>query len=463
MTLPEVRGSRLVERLGRVVGCPVVGAEHEDYESARRVWNGAIDRRPAAVVRCRTVADVCAAVRLAAGEGLPVAVRGGGHGLPGFGTCDDGVVVDLSAMRGVDVDPGARVAMAEGGCTWGDYDAATQRHGLASTGGLVSTTGVGGLTLGGGIGWLTRPLGLACDNLLAVELVTATGEVVTADAGREPELFWALRGGGGNFGVVTRFDFRVHPVRVVTGGLLLWPLARADEVAAAYREWTRTLPDACTTMLAFVTGPDEAGLPDSVRGRPCVAVLGCHLGVAEEAAADLAPMRALAPTADLFGAVGYDELQRMFDADVPAGDRYYFTGGFAADLPDGMVGVLREHAAAAPSARCELHLHHMGGAAGRVGADDTAYAGRHAAYTFNVLAGWSAPAEDVAHRDWARAARRALDDFGTDGGYVNFATDVGDTADVRATYGAGRYERLRSVKRAWDPDNVFRFNQNIAP
>jgi len=433
------------------------------YEEARRVWNGMIDRRPLAVVRCATAAQVAATIGVAGEQGLELAVRGGGHSLPGFGSCDGGIVLDLSRMRDVQVDVAGRRAVAGGGCTWADYDRATQAHGLASTGGLVSTTGVGGLTLGGGIGWLTRAHGLACDNLLSAEIVTASGEVARAAGDENEELFWALRGGGGNFGVVTRFEFALHPVTGVTAALILWPQEAAPEVGAAYRRWAEGLRDELTTMLVFLTGPQMDGVPPHLQGEPCVAVIGCHIGSGADAARELEPMSALAGAVDLSARVGYGELQQMFDADFPAGRRYHFTDAFFDELSDGLVEVLASAAAERPSAGCEIDLHHMGGAAGRVGAEETAFANRQARFTMNAYACWEDPRDDAAHREWARGVRAACAPFAAGRGYVNFASEAGSADDVRDTYGAARYDRLRAIKRAWDPDNLFRLNQNVRP
>ena len=441
----------------------VLSAADSRYEDARRVWNGMIDRRPLAVVRCATNAQVAATIAVAREQDLALAVRGGGHSLPGFGTCNGGIVLDLGQMRDVQVDVAGRRAMARGGCTWAEYDRTTHAHGLASTGGLVSTTGVGGLTLGGGIGWLTRAYGLACDNLLSAEIVTASGEVMRAAADENEDLFWALRGGGGNFGVVTGFEFTLHPVSTVTAALILWPHQAAEDVSAAYKEWAEGLRDEFTTMLVFLAGPEMDGVPPHLQGELCIAVIGCHLGSGADAAEDLGPMITLPGAVDLSERVGYSELQQMFDADLPAGRRYYFTDAFFDDLPDGLVEVLASAAAERPSAGCEIDLHHMGGAAGRVGVDETAFANRDARFTMNAYACWDNPGDDDAHRDWARGVQAACAPFAAGRGYVNFTSEAGSTDDVRDTYGATRYDRLLAIKRTWDPDNVFHLNQNVRP
>jgi FAD/FMN-containing dehydrogenase len=463
MTADRGQERALAQDLRRAGAGQVLLAGDPGFELARRVWNGAIDRHPMAVARPASAGQVATTVRVAARSGLPLAVRGGGHSIAGFGTCDGGIVLDLSGMNEVRVSGSSRSAGAGPGCTWGKFDAATQAHGLATTGGLVSSTGVAGLTLGGGIGWLTRPAGLACDNLLGAQVVTATGEIVEASHGVNDDLFWALRGGGGNFGVVTRFHFRLHPVATVQAGMMLWPHSAAGEVTDAYAQWAASASDEFTTMLAFVTAPDIPDVPEGMRGMLSVGVVGCHVGAAHDADAELAPLRALAPPFDHVGAMPYVQLQRLFDEDVPAGARYYFTGGFADGLPTSLLATLRDQAAQRPSAGCEIDVHHMGGAAARVGEADSAYSGRAAAFTFNIITGWEDAAEDDEHIAWARATRAALQPFWRDTNYINFTTDTADDAGTQQMYGKQRYDRLRQVKRTWDPGNLFALNQNIRP
>ena len=433
------------------------------YEAGRRVWNGTINRRPLAVVRCGAVSEVAATISVAREADVPLAVRGGGHSLPGFSTCDGGIVLDLSGLRAVQVDAAARRARVGGGCTWADFDTRAQEHGLATTGGLVSTTGVGGLTLGGGIGWLTRAHGLACDNLLGAEVVTAAGEVVRASSEENPGLFWALRGGGGNFGVVTSFEFALHPVGDITAVLLIWPYSSALAVATAYRGWAGGLPDELTTMLVYLTGPDMDGIPEEVRGRLSIGVVGCHIGTAAEADRDLAALRALPGVVDLSDRAGYLDLQQMFDAELPPGRRYYFSDMLFDELSDGLLEVLGSAASRRPSPGCEFDIHHMEGAAGRFGPEMTAFAGRSARFVMNALACWDEPADDDAHRAWVRSVKQACAPFRAGRGYVNFSSDTGSAEEVRDTYGSARYARLVAVKQHWDPENLFRLNQNIRP
>ena len=440
----------------------VITPGHTDYDSARRVWNGTVDRRPAAIVRCHSTGDVARTVRDVVRSGLPLAVRGGGHSLPGFSTCDGGVVLDLSRLRNVAVDAELRLARVGGGACWRDVDSATSAHGLATTGGLISSTGVGGLTLGGGIGWLTRRCGLACDNLLSAELVTAGGDVVRAGPDGDAELLWGLRGGGGNFGVVTSFDFRLHPVGAVVAGFALFSAERAREVGAFYRAWVEQLPDELSTMLSFFTAPACDPFPAEVHGRLVVAVVGCHSGLPHAAEADLRPLRELGPALDLFAPTPYTEIQSMFDAEYPAGDRYHFKGGLLDGCSDELIEACLDHMRRRPSSRSELDLHHMGGAVSRVPVDATAFPGRSAPFIYNVIGSWSNPADDEANRAWARAFAADLDRLAGAGSYVNFQTEVvlGSAFDA---YGKERLERLTRLKRRYDPDNLFRLNTNVQP
>jgi FAD/FMN-containing dehydrogenase len=464
MTATGMTGTAAIAAgLARRLDGRVITPGDRGYEQARRVWNGCIDRSPAMIVRCESVADVAATVRAAADHRLPLAVRGGGHSLPGFSTCDEGMVLDLSGLDAVQVDPGRRVARAGGGCLWSGYDAATHVSGLASPGGLVSTTGVAGLTLGGGIGWLLRKYGLACDNLLAADVVIADGSTVRASAGDHTELLWGLRGGGGNFGVVTSFEFRLHPVDTVVGGLLVFPQSRYAELAGVYRDWAAGLTEEFTTMLVAGTAPDEDFLPGDLRGRPAAFVIGCHLGGEAAASADLAPLRALRPAADLFAPMPYPELQSMFDADVPAGRRYHFKGGFLPALTDEAVTTITRQMAGRPSGYSEFHLHHMGGSFAKTDPGSTAFPDRRSDFTYNILACWDHPAGDDTNRTWARGFAAALDRLSQATGYVNFLTDTQDAATIQRIYGNDQYMRLQRLKRELDPSNLFALNQNIQP
>jgi FAD/FMN-containing dehydrogenase len=441
----------------------LITAATAGFEEARKVWNGCIDRHPALIARCRDTADVVTTVNFARDRELTLSVRGGGHSVVGFGTCDNGIVLDLSAMRRVDIDTENRVARAEPGCTWGDYDSATMAQGMASPGGIMSTTGIAGLTLGGGIGWLSRKYGLACDSLLAADVVTAAGESVRVSAVENPELFWGIRGGGGNFGVVTLFEFALQPLGTITGGLMLFPWDRLAEVSSFYGTYTNRLTDDFTTMLIGMTAPPAEWVPEALHMQPAVAIVGCHCGDSESAGASLAPIRELGPAVDIFGPMPYTELQQMVDADLPAGKRYYFKGGFVAGLSDELVATIDDFMSRRPSPVNELDLHHMGGAIGRVGDQDTAFTDRTSPFMYNVIAIWDDPSEDAANQAWSREFAAALNAYGSGEQYVNFLGDAEPASDVQAAYGADRYARLQELKRKYDPDNLFHLNQNIRP
>ena len=435
------------------------------YDQARALWNGTVDARPALIARCQTTDDIAAAVNLTRDSGLPLAVRGGGHSVAGLSTCDGGVVIDLSLMRTVTVDPRRRIAVAGPGATWADYDAATAAHGLASTGGLISTTGVAGLTLGGGIGWLQRKHGLACDNLVAAEVITADGAVVRANSQENPRLLWGLRGGGGNFGIVSRFEFSLHPVSTVLGGLMLFPLDDGQRVLAAFGDWAAGLPDEASMLAAVITAPPEPFVPAEIVGHKVVGVAGCWCGDLDNGAAVLEPMRALKPVADVFSPMPYPALQQMLDAAAPAGVRNYFCGGYAPELSGEMIDVVLGHGARMPSPMSAIHLYHMGSAVARVGPAGTAFSGRTAAYTYNLISTWTDPAQDGLHIGANRDMAADLAPHSQDGSYVNFLTDTaGDSTDtVQAAYGDALYGRLARLKREFDPGNLFRANHNIRP
>jgi len=453
-----------VEELGAAVGQVIVPGDAE-YEAARAVWNGMIDRRPAAVARCRGTADVIAAVRHAAREGMLVAVRGGGHNVAGFGTCDGGVVVDLSPMKGIRVDAAAGTAWVQPGCVWADVDRETLAVGRATTGGLVSHTGVAGLTLGGGIGWLMRAFGLTCDNLVSADVVTATGEVVRAAEDGDPELLFGLRGGGGNFGVVTAFELRVHPIDpMIYGGPAFFTLDRAGEALRFWREWTRTLPDELTTMAVVLTAPPEPFVPEAYRGRLVCAIAGCHIGSHAQGEELFAPLLELGPAFHLVGPHPYAGLQGMFDAGAPHGIHAYWKTEYLAALEDGAIDALLGHAAALEglSPFTQIHLHHVEGAVARVPEEATAFPRRDAPFVLNVVGLWPGDLAAAPHVDFVRACWESLRPYATGAPYVNFLGDEGQDR-VRAAYGQAKYERLAALKTRYDPQNLFRLNQNILP
>ena len=437
----------------------------ERYDEARKIWNGAIDRRPALIARCSGVGDVVAALRHARERDLPVAVRGGGHGVAGLAVCDDGMVVDLSPMRSVAVDPVARTARAQGGALWGDVDAATQRHGLATVGGIVTHTGIAGLTLGGGIGWLMRRCGATVDNFLGAELVTAAGEVLRVDDASHPELMWGLRGGGGNFGVVTAFDYRLHEVGpTVLAGPIYYALEDAPEVLRFYRDWIVDAPDELTTIVQLRKAPPADFLPVELHGRPVVAVIVCCSGAIERGEELLAPLRSFgSPLVDAVAPRPYVELQGLFNASVPHGWHYYWKSWELPPLRDEAIDCLVEQAARISSPRSYIIVFQLGGAVARVDEQATAYPQRDAAHNVNINAAWLPDdPEPERHVEWARACFAALEPFAEGRAYVNFLGDEGSDR-VRAAYGEEKYARLVALKRAHDPENVFALNQNIAP
>jgi FAD/FMN-containing dehydrogenase len=443
----------------------LVGPDDEDYDEARSVWNGMIDRRPALVARCAGTADVIAAQRFARERDLVVAVRGGGHNVAGFGTCDDGVVLDLSPMKGIRVDPRTATARAEGGTVWAELDHETQAFELATTGGLVTSTGVAGFTLGGGIGWLMRKHGLACDNLLSADVVTADERLLTASAVENEELFWGLRGGGGNFGVVTSFEFRLHPVGpIVFGGAAFYPLEQAADLLGFYRDWTPTLPDELTTMVAFLTAPPLPFIPESLHGSKMVAVALCYLGAPEQGDAAIAPLRSFgASAAEHVGPLPYRILQGMFDAGAPRGIHSYWKTEYVAELENGAIDALVEGAGAMVSPFSQLHVHHVEGAVARADGNATAFGRRDSRYIANVIGMWPDPALQEAEIAWVRALADRLRPHSPGGAYLNFFdADEGDER-IRAAYGSEKYERLVALKNRYDPENVFRLNQNIRP
>ena len=460
MTPARLSATTLAELRARFSGEIVVPGD-PDYDAARAVWNATVDRRPAVVARCRSSADVADALRFARGQDLPVAVRGGAHSYPGFSTLDDGVVIDLSPMRDVQVDPVGRLARAGGGALLADLDGATQAFGLACPSGAVSHTGVAGLTLGGGIGRLVRRHGMTIDNLQSVELVTADGELARANEEENAELFWGIRGAGANFGVVTSFEYRLHAVGPeVFAGAAIYPVARAHQLAALLLEQVDSLSDDVTPSVGLSTAPSAPPFPVELAGGPAASVGATHVGDVAAAERELEPFRALGPVADTFGPQSYLDLQRAQDERYAWGKRNYWKGLLLARLDAAAIDVLLERLAAAPSSGCGFGLIVLGGAAGRVPDEATAFSGRAARLWLLVEALWLDPAEDEAHFAWGRAALDAVRPYATS---VNYVNDLGRSGDLRAAYGEAKYERLVALKRIWDADNVFRLNQNIAP
>jgi FAD/FMN-containing dehydrogenase len=441
----------------------VIAPGDDEYDAARSVWNGMIDKRPAAIARCRTPADVAAAVQVARSRGLPLAVRGGGHNVAGTATCDGGVLIDLSAMNAVEVDAEHRLAKVQGGAIWRDVDAATQRYALAAPAGLVSETGVAGLTLGGGLGWLRRKHGLSCDNLVAAELVTADGATIRASGDENPDLLWALRGGGGNFGVVTTFEFRLHPVGPeVAYALLFYDGAETVDTLRAFRGVAAGMPREVGPLAFTGVVPEGVdGVPPQAAGAPMVAVAGVYVGSPDEGERVLAPLRQLAtPLADLSGRMPYAQLQQFLDDDYPRGRHYYWKSAAVADLSDAVIDVVAEYAASQPSPLSTIDVWLMGGAIGDEPPGGSAYAGRSAGYLVNPEADWDDGADDEANITWARRLIHALEPY-TVGNYLNFPGMLEEgEQQLRASFGP-HFDRLVEVKTRWDPDNVFRLNHNV--
>jgi FAD/FMN-containing dehydrogenase len=423
------------------------------YDEARKVFNGMIDKRPALIVRCAAVADVIAAVKFARETNMLVAVRGGGHGVTGNALCDDGLVIDLSAMKRVRVDPGNRTARAEGGTTWGDFDHETQAFGLATTGGIVPSTGIAGLTLGGGIGYLNRKYGLACDNLLSAEVVTADGRLLRASAEENAELFWGLRGGGGNFGAVTSLEYQTHAVGPVLAGQVIYPLDQAKKVLRFYRDWSTEAPDEVRADATLISGPEG----------PALDVILCCCGAIEEGEKALRPMRSCGSALmDSVAPVPYATVQNLLTEIFQPSRLQYWKAGFVQALSDEAIEALVDFFAAnVPGFFAAIAIEHLGGAVSRVGPEDTAFGHRDAQHSLLVLRMWQDPAESEKNIEWARRCYRTAEPFLKSGAYVNYLGNEGE-ARVKAAYGVN-YERLRAIKNKYDPTNFFRLNQNITP
>jgi len=454
-------GKAATELRGWVRG-DVIAPGDERYDEARKVYNGMIDRRPAVVVRCAGVADVIAAVKAARAEGLNIAVRGGGHSVPGFGTADDALVVDLVRMKGIRVDPAARTARAEGGCTWGDYNHATHAFGLASTGGVVSTTGIAGLTLGGGIGYLCRSAGLSLDNLLSADVVLADGSFVTANKDANPDLFWALRGGGGNFGVVTSFEYRLHPLKNIVGGPMFFDVEDAPDVMRAFNDYMTKAPRELYAVFAWQIAPPLPFIPEDRHGDTFCALVMCWTGPSDEAEKALAPLRGAAdPVAELVGPMPYPALNSAFDALYPPGLQHYWKAAFGGELTDELIEAHMAHGPKVPVVQSTTHIYPINGAVHDVAPDATAFGHRDAKYATVIAGMWPEPAQNDANIKWVRDYFKAIAPHSDEGGYINFL--AGDDMDrVRANYGRS-YDRLVEIKAKYDPDNVFRFNQNLSP
>jgi len=444
----------VVQEFGANLRGPLLRPSDDGYDQARKVWNGMIDRRPALIARCAGVADVMTAVRFARTNGVLVSVKGGGHNITGNAVCEGGLMIDLSPMKGVRVDPIKRIAQAEAGLTWGEYNRETQAFGLATTGGVVSTTGIAGLTLGGGLGWLMGKHGLSCDNLLSADLVTAEGKFLTVSADEHPDLFWGLRGGGGNFGVVTSFEYQLHPVGPVLAGMVVHPMAKAKEVLRFYRDFCRICPDEMLSAAALMTSAD---------GAPVAAIVAAYIGDAASGEAAMAPLRRFgAPLADTIAPASYVQLNTLFDAAVPYGNvQRYWKSSFLKELGDDLIDLFVARSAMLLSPMSMVMLFHMHGAATRVDRNDTAFGLRQDQWDYDVISQWIDPAETAQHVQWTREFWTAVEPFSTGEVYVNHL-DAEEATRIRAAYG-GHYERLVALKNKYDPTNLFRMNQNIRP
>ncbi len=455
--------SDLKETIGAFSGV-LMAVGDEGYDEARSVFNGMIDRRPALIARCASPTDVAAAVKLATDTGTPLSVYGGGHGVTGAAVVDGGLCVDLRGLKGITVDASAKTARVEAGCTWGEVDAATQEHALAVTGGRVSTTGVAGLALGSGSGWLERSFGFVCDNLIAAEVVTADGRAVRASGDENPELFWGLRGGGGNFGIVTAFHLQLHDLGpIVLGGMLLYPAAVGPELVRFYRDFMEKAPDEVGTGLAFICAPPEDFVPEPVRGQPVIGVIVCCSGPVEAAEEALRPLREFGPPAvDMVAPMPYLAVQQLLDPPNPHGMRNYWTADFYDELPDDAVDALVAKATQPVSPMTQIILVPGGGAIARVDDEVMAFGQRHSKWNIHYLSMWPDPSDDERNIAYTRELSGALKPWAAGGVYLNFIGDEGSER-VKSAFGPEKFARLQALKDEWDPTNVFRHNQNIPP
>jgi len=440
----------------------VLTASDADYDEVRKLYNAMINKRPAVIVRCRDAADVIASLRFGREQSLDIAIRGGGHNGGGLGSVDGGLMIDLSLMRSVRIDPKARTAEVEGGCQLGDLDHAAAAFGLATPGGIISTTGIGGLTLGGGLGHLTRKYGLTIDNLLSADVVLPDGSFVTADADRNPDLFWAVRGGGGNFGVVTSFRFRLHPVKTVIAGPTFWPIDQAEEVLAWYRDFLPNAPEDLNGFFGFLTVPPVAPFPEALHGQKVAATVWCSLASGAETERLLAPVHKVGtPALHAIQPMPYPALNSMFDGLYPPGDQWYWRADFVKQIDDAAIRLHLRHARELPTPKSTMHLYPIDGAASRIGARDTPWAFRDAKWAEVIVGVDPDPRSAQRLREWTVRYWEALHPHSMGGAYVNFMMDEGQER-VQATYGPN-FPRLAAVKRRYDPDNLLHVNQNIRP
>ncbi len=451
------------QALSARVSGEVIPPGEAGYDQARRVWNAMIDKRPGLIVRPRDASDVSAAVDFARERGLPVAVRCGGHSVAGKSACDGGALIDLSLMKGVRVDSERRTARANAGVLWGEFDKETQAFGLATPGGRVTTTGLGGFTLGGGYGWLSPKYGLACDNLISADVVTADGRLLTASEDENEDLLWGLRGGGGNFGVVTSYEFRLHQVGpTIFGGMLIHPLETARDVLRAYRDYVDDGPDELATAFAFFPAPPDEFIPEQLRGKTVLGIIACHCGEPQEGERVVRPLRELGPpVVDLVGPMPYTDLQALLDPTAPPGWRWYNTGEYLGGLADHAIDVLASHAPQGLDPLTQIIVFRHGGAVRRIGHGETAFGNREPAYLLHPLAAWMDASDDERHIAWLRDLVRDMEQFKTGGVYLNFSPEGEER--LLDGYGREKYDRLVALKQRHDPANLFRFNHNIRP
>ncbi len=451
-----------VEELQGQVRGQIITEKDADYDEARSVYNGMHDKRPAVVVRCVDAGDVIAVVNYAREHGGDLSVRGGSHSAPGFGTNNGGVVIDLAPMKGIRVDPRAQTVRAEGGCTWGDFNHATHAFGLATTGGIVSTTGIAGLTLGGGIGYLARGCGLSLDSMLSADVVTAEGQFVVASEKENEDLFWALRGGGGNFGVVTSLKYRLHRIKDIMTGIFVFPLDRARDVLQFYREYIKTAPEEMGAYPAFLVAPPLPFLPEEAHGKTFCAIVACWAGPLDKGEQAMEPIRNVAPrVGEMVAPMPYPAINSLFDELLPPGLQQYWKGSFAGELNDGAIEAHLEHGPKIPNMHCAMHIYPIDGACSRVAPDATAFAYRDAKFATVIAGVWPDPADNETNIKWVRDYYKALEPHSDAGGYINFM-DGDDQGRIKENY-KGNYEKLVSVKKKYDPGNLFHLNQNIKP
>jgi hypothetical protein len=451
----------LLQRFTSALNGDLIRPGDAAYHTARRVWNGMIDKYPSMIVYCKDEYDVINSVKFARTNDLLVAVRSGGHNVAGNSVCDNGMVIDLSRMKETNIDRTSGTVAAEAGLTLGDLDTATQTHGLAVPVGIVSKTGLAGLTLGGGIGWLMRKYGLTCDNLFSAKIVTADGQILSTNAKENSELFWGIRGGGGNFGVVTEFEFRLHPVDQVIGGMIFYPATAAEGVLRFYRDYIKTIPDDLTTMLAFIPAPPPL-LSGPVLKTPLVAVHVCYAGPIDTGEKILAPLRKFGqPLKDMIKIMPYIEMQCMLDAGAPPGLQNYWKSSYLSKIDDNVMKIIIEYFQRVPSPLTQIHIQHMQGAVSRMGEHDTAFSHRNALCVLNIVSKWIDAADSDINIHWTRELSDKLKPYSS-GKYINFLGDEGKDA-VRAAYSPENYKRLIKLKNKYDPTNFFSMNQNIKP